>query len=77
MHRAMKLDVIQKISLIKKQGIYIWPLKFACAYLNTQESSPSGTPLKRLQVFVETAKHCAIFRCFGKVEFPSFSLHFE
>ncbi|XP_003381384.1 hypothetical protein Tsp_07905 [Trichinella spiralis] len=25
-----------------------WPLKFACAYLNTQESSPSGTPLKRL-----------------------------
>ncbi|KRX81723.1 hypothetical protein T06_8214 [Trichinella sp. T6] len=26
-----------------------WPLKFACAYLNTQESSPSGTPLKRLQ----------------------------
>ncbi|KRX84296.1 hypothetical protein T06_15878 [Trichinella sp. T6] len=26
-----------------------WPLIFACAYLNTQESSPSGTPLKRLQ----------------------------
>ncbi|KRZ82689.1 hypothetical protein T08_15981 [Trichinella sp. T8] len=26
-----------------------WPLKFACAYLNTQESSPSRTPLKRLQ----------------------------
>ncbi|KRZ48834.1 hypothetical protein T02_16111 [Trichinella nativa] len=26
-----------------------WPLKFACAYLITQESSPSGTPLKRLQ----------------------------
>ncbi|KRZ91163.1 hypothetical protein T08_14815 [Trichinella sp. T8] len=24
-------------------------LKFACAYHNTQESSPSGTPLKRLQ----------------------------
>ncbi|KRX26994.1 hypothetical protein T07_15261 [Trichinella nelsoni] len=24
-------------------------LKFACAYLNTQESSPSGTHLKRLQ----------------------------
>ncbi|KRY55888.1 hypothetical protein T03_1452, partial [Trichinella britovi] len=24
-------------------------LNFACAYLNTQESSPSGTPLKRLQ----------------------------
>ncbi|KRX27019.1 hypothetical protein T07_1659, partial [Trichinella nelsoni] len=23
--------------------------KFACAFLNTQESSPSGTPLKRLQ----------------------------
>ncbi|KRZ84900.1 hypothetical protein T08_2220 [Trichinella sp. T8] len=23
-------------------------LKFACAYHNTQESSPSGTPLKRL-----------------------------
>ncbi|KRX25240.1 hypothetical protein T07_7771 [Trichinella nelsoni] len=26
-----------------------WPLKFACAYLNTQESSPSRTLLKRLQ----------------------------
>ncbi|KRX48710.1 hypothetical protein T05_16378 [Trichinella murrelli] len=26
-----------------------WPLKFACAYLITQENSPSGTPLKRLQ----------------------------
>ncbi|KRX27026.1 hypothetical protein T07_5353 [Trichinella nelsoni] len=26
-----------------------WPVKFACAFLNTQESSPSGTPLKRLQ----------------------------
>ncbi|KRY35302.1 hypothetical protein T01_4510, partial [Trichinella spiralis] len=26
-----------------------WPLKFACAYLNTQKRSPSGTPLKRLQ----------------------------
>ncbi|KRY61104.1 hypothetical protein T03_12288, partial [Trichinella britovi] len=26
-----------------------WHLKFPCAYLNTQESSPSGTPLKRLQ----------------------------
>ncbi|KRY14968.1 hypothetical protein T01_664, partial [Trichinella spiralis] len=24
-------------------------LKFACAYLNTQQSSPSGTPLKRHQ----------------------------
>ncbi|KRY12144.1 hypothetical protein T12_10200 [Trichinella patagoniensis] len=24
-------------------------LKFACAYLNTQASSPSGTPLKRQQ----------------------------
>ncbi|KRX16961.1 hypothetical protein T07_10885 [Trichinella nelsoni] len=26
-----------------------WPLKFACVYLNTQESRPSGTHLKRLQ----------------------------
>ncbi|KRX17110.1 hypothetical protein T07_8328 [Trichinella nelsoni] len=26
-----------------------WPLKFACAYLNTQESGSSGTHLKRLQ----------------------------
>ncbi|KRX17863.1 hypothetical protein T07_12756 [Trichinella nelsoni] len=25
-----------------------WPLKFACAYLNTQGSSPSETPLKRI-----------------------------
>ncbi|KRY28090.1 hypothetical protein T01_5025 [Trichinella spiralis] len=23
--------------------------KFACSYLNTQQSSPSGTPLKRLE----------------------------
>ncbi|KRX28585.1 hypothetical protein T05_8757, partial [Trichinella murrelli] len=26
-----------------------WLLQFACAYVNTQESSQSGTPLKRLQ----------------------------
>ncbi|KRY24296.1 hypothetical protein T01_3707 [Trichinella spiralis] len=26
-----------------------WPLKFACAYLNTQKSSPFLTPFKRLQ----------------------------
>ncbi|KRY54787.1 hypothetical protein T03_5478 [Trichinella britovi] len=26
-----------------------WPPILACAYLNTQESSPSRTPLKRLQ----------------------------
>ncbi|KRY02611.1 hypothetical protein T01_5894, partial [Trichinella spiralis] len=26
-----------------------WTLNFACAYLNTQESIPSGTPLKRPQ----------------------------
>ncbi|KRX27007.1 hypothetical protein T07_12717, partial [Trichinella nelsoni] len=26
-----------------------WPLKFACADLNTLESSPSSTPLKRIQ----------------------------
>ncbi|KRX26522.1 hypothetical protein T07_8495 [Trichinella nelsoni] len=25
-----------------------WPLKLPCAYLNTQGSSPSGTPLKRI-----------------------------
>ncbi|KRY15875.1 hypothetical protein T12_9408 [Trichinella patagoniensis] len=28
---------------------YKWSLKFACAYLITQENSPSGTSLKRLQ----------------------------
>ncbi|KRX50729.1 hypothetical protein T05_117, partial [Trichinella murrelli] len=26
-----------------------WPLKFPCAYLNTQESRPTGTPFKRIQ----------------------------
>ncbi|KRZ86864.1 hypothetical protein T08_15205 [Trichinella sp. T8] len=26
-----------------------WPLKLPCAYLNTQESHPTGTPLKRIQ----------------------------
>ncbi|KRY14447.1 hypothetical protein T12_16257 [Trichinella patagoniensis] len=26
-----------------------WPLKLPCAYLNTQESRPTGTPLKRIQ----------------------------
>ncbi|KRZ91712.1 hypothetical protein T08_3916 [Trichinella sp. T8] len=26
-----------------------WPLKLKCAYLNTQESRPTGTPLKRIQ----------------------------
>ncbi|KRX50666.1 hypothetical protein T05_14962 [Trichinella murrelli] len=25
-----------------------WPLKLPCAYLNTQESRPTGTPLKRI-----------------------------
>ncbi|KRY53560.1 hypothetical protein T03_17643, partial [Trichinella britovi] len=25
-----------------------WPLKLPCAYLNTQGSRPSGTPLKRI-----------------------------
>ncbi|KRY14146.1 hypothetical protein T12_6605 [Trichinella patagoniensis] len=25
-----------------------WPLKLPCAYLNTQGSSPSDTPLKRI-----------------------------
>ncbi|KRX54438.1 hypothetical protein T09_10447 [Trichinella sp. T9] len=25
-----------------------WPLKLQCAYLNTQGSSPSDTPLKRI-----------------------------
>ncbi|KRY33580.1 hypothetical protein T01_7774, partial [Trichinella spiralis] len=63
-----------------------WPLKFACAYLNTQESSPSGTPLKRLQderflhyreIFVEIAKSCAIFLRCGQVDFSSFSVHLE
>ncbi|KRX57904.1 hypothetical protein T09_10632 [Trichinella sp. T9] len=26
-----------------------WPLKLQCAYLNTQESRPTGTPFKRIQ----------------------------
>ncbi|KRY04791.1 hypothetical protein T12_5036, partial [Trichinella patagoniensis] len=25
-----------------------WPLKLPCAYVNTQGSSPSGTPFKRI-----------------------------
>ncbi|KRY31163.1 hypothetical protein T01_4264 [Trichinella spiralis] len=55
-----------------------WPLKLSCAYLNTQGSSPSDTPLKRIDdIFAENAKSCAIFRCFGQVDFPSFSVHFE
>ncbi|KRX14677.1 hypothetical protein T07_12970 [Trichinella nelsoni] len=62
-----------------------WPLKLLCAYLNTQGSSPSETPLKRIDnvlqhyngVFVENAECGAIFRCFGQVDFPSFSVHFE
>ncbi|KRX16174.1 hypothetical protein T07_5050 [Trichinella nelsoni] len=48
-----------------------WPLNLPCAYLNTQGSSPSETPI------VETAKSCAIFRRSGQVDFPSFSVHFE
>ncbi|KRY06914.1 hypothetical protein T01_5501, partial [Trichinella spiralis] len=59
--------------------------RLPCAYLNTQGSGPFENPLKRIdrvfqhynEVFVEIAKFCAIFRCFGQVDFPSFSVHFE
>ncbi|KRZ94283.1 hypothetical protein T08_1852 [Trichinella sp. T8] len=56
-----------------------------CAYLNTRGSSPSETPLISIddifrhynEVFAEKAETCVIFRCFGQVDFPSFSDHFE
>ncbi|KRX31713.1 hypothetical protein T06_2503, partial [Trichinella sp. T6] len=62
-----------------------WPLNLPCAYLNTQGSSQSETPLIPIdhifrhynEVFAENAETCAIFRCFGQVDFPSFSVHFE
>ncbi|KRX30100.1 hypothetical protein T05_15838, partial [Trichinella murrelli] len=56
-----------------------------CAYVNTQGSGQSETPLILIddisrhynEVFAENAETCAIFRCFGQVDFPSFSVHFE
>ncbi|KRY03221.1 hypothetical protein T12_10570, partial [Trichinella patagoniensis] len=60
-------------------------IRLPCAYLNTQGSSPSETPLIPIddifrhynEVFAEKAETCAIFRCFGEFDFPSFSVHFE
>ncbi|KRY46096.1 hypothetical protein T03_6423 [Trichinella britovi] len=64
-------------------------LKFACAYLNTQESSETDTLQKQRQysrifhfrhfseVFVEIAQFSAIFLCFWQVDFSSFSVHLE
>ncbi|KRY03757.1 hypothetical protein T12_4838, partial [Trichinella patagoniensis] len=40
-----------------------WHLKFACAYLNTQNSSPSGTPLKR-NVFCIIVRYSLKLRSF-------------
>ncbi|KRX14744.1 hypothetical protein T07_13278, partial [Trichinella nelsoni] len=58
-----------------------WPLKFACAYLNTQESRSSGTHLKRFlhynEVFDEIVQSFAIIICFGQVNFSSFSVQLE
>ncbi|KRX14690.1 hypothetical protein T07_11029 [Trichinella nelsoni] len=79
-HRFWKIPLQTNASVSNK-----WPLKLPCAYLNTQGSSPFETPLKRILdifrhynlIFIETAKSCAIFRCFGQVNFPSFSVHFE
>ncbi|KRY03777.1 hypothetical protein T12_601, partial [Trichinella patagoniensis] len=34
-----------------------WPLKFPCAYLNTQGSCTTGTPLIRIQGI---RSHCAL-----------------
>ncbi|KRX25273.1 hypothetical protein T07_41 [Trichinella nelsoni] len=59
-----------------------WPLKFACAYLNTQESSPSGTPLKWLQdgnVFCIIVRYSLKLRSFVQYFFvlgKSIFLHF-
>ncbi|KRX17101.1 hypothetical protein T07_4219, partial [Trichinella nelsoni] len=53
------------------------PLNFACAYLKTQESSPSGTPLKRLQNMRYSMKRRSLVQYFfvlGKsifLHFPS------
>ncbi|KRY06561.1 hypothetical protein T12_11143 [Trichinella patagoniensis] len=52
-----------------------WPLKFACAYLNTQESSPSGTPLKRLQDVRYSMKLSSLLQYFF-VLCKSIFLHF-
>ncbi|KRZ47152.1 hypothetical protein T02_14126, partial [Trichinella nativa] len=55
-----------------------------CAYLNTQGSGPFENRLKRIGVFqhyneilIEIDMFCAIFRWFGQVDFPPFSVHFE
>ncbi|KRX81778.1 hypothetical protein T06_14851 [Trichinella sp. T6] len=38
--------------VLRQMNAYVsnkWLLKLPCAYLNTQESRPTGTPLKRIQ----------------------------
>ncbi|KRX33761.1 hypothetical protein T05_4264, partial [Trichinella murrelli] len=60
---------------IKPYLLNKWPLKFACANLNTQESSTSGTPLKRLQDVMYSMKLHSFVQYFfvlGKLIF----LHF-
>ncbi|KRZ47274.1 hypothetical protein T02_13697 [Trichinella nativa] len=53
-HRIL-LEITRQIrnfwKVLRQINAYVlnkWLLKFQCAYLNTQGSSPSGTPLKRI-----------------------------
>ncbi|KRZ93490.1 hypothetical protein T08_9056 [Trichinella sp. T8] len=54
---SISIKLIKVVSLrrfwkvLRQINAYVlnkWPLKLPCAYLNTQGSSPSDTPLKRI-----------------------------
>ncbi|KRZ61406.1 hypothetical protein T02_11027 [Trichinella nativa] len=45
-HKTMFWEVLRQMNAYVSNK---WLLKLPCAYLNTQESRPTGTPLKRIQ----------------------------
>ncbi|KRX31937.1 hypothetical protein T05_5297, partial [Trichinella murrelli] len=50
--RQIRIHKTKFWKVLRQINAYVsnkWPLKLPCAYLNTQESRPTGTPLKRIQ----------------------------
>ncbi|KRX78231.1 hypothetical protein T06_1926, partial [Trichinella sp. T6] len=78
--RQIRIHVTRFCKVLRQINRYVsnkWPLKLPCAYLNTQGSRHTGTPLIRIQGIRSLGICCSIFRCFGQLDFPSFSDHFE
>ncbi|KRZ88870.1 hypothetical protein T08_8159 [Trichinella sp. T8] len=50
--RQIRIHKTRFWKVLRQINAYVsnkWPLKLPCAYLNTQESRPTGTPFKRIQ----------------------------